>query len=295
MRQAMTSTGEEAAVPVQLEAQGTTVAGSAKSARSSAFAWLREFFWSRDRYGVVFVLLLADYVVMVTSPSTRWTGLDPTLPIAVTVLFTLHTSNARKSVLRFAQVAIVLCAVAGVIEGVWNDKAMTGIPFLLVALLLVATPIAILRRVLTHSHVDLETIFAALSVYVVIGLIFGMLFTGIAHVVKNPPFLAQTKDATPSDCVYLSFVTLTTVGFGDLTPRTELARSGVVLVALIGQVFLVTLVARLVAMFGFAMPQRGAIRHRSTATGDARPTSGDDREDDGTEAYEPKPRPQSGH
>ena len=49
--------------------------------------------------------------------------------------------------------------------------------------------------------------------------------------------------------MYLSYVTLTTVGFGDLTPYTNLARSVVVLEALIGQIFLVTLVARLVALY----------------------------------------------
>jgi hypothetical protein len=264
----MTSTGEEASLSVRLEEEDKPGTGTVRSIGWSFAGQLRAVFSSRDRYGLVFVLLLVDYVLMVTSPSTRWTGLDPTVPVAVTVLFILHTSNARPAVLRFAQVAIVLCLIVGLIQGAANVTAMTGIPFLLLALLLVVTPVAILRRVLTHSRVDLETIFAALSVYVIIGLIFGQLFTGLSHIITHPPILAQTNHATPSDCVYLSFVTLTTVGFGDLTPRTELARSVVVLEALIGQVFLVTLVARLVAMFGFAMPPRGGIRRREGRAGD---------------------------
>jgi hypothetical protein len=52
---------------------------------------------------------------------------------------------------------------------------------------------------------------------------------------------------------------LTTVGFGDLTPYTEFARSVVVLEALTGQIFLVTLVARLVTLFGMEMPHLAAV------------------------------------
>jgi Ion channel len=288
----MTGTTEDSSISVQLHAEERPGVGTVRSLGWSIGGQVRAVFSSRDRYGLVFVLVLADYVLMVASPSTRWTGLDPTLPVAATVLFTLHTSNARRSVLRFAQFAIVLCAVVGVIQGVWNEGAMVGIPFLLLALLLVATPIAIVRRVLTHTRVNLETIFAALSVYVVIGLIFGQLFIGISHIATNPPFLAQTRHATPSDCVYLSFVTLTTVGFGDLTPRTELARSVVVLEALIGQVFLITLVARLVAMFGIEMPHRGTMRHRDTQQSDDHATPRDETKTVAVDLNEPRTAPE---
>ena len=81
-----------------------------------------------------------------------------------------------------------------------------------------------------------------------------MLFIGIAYIahrVGAEPFLAQPPPTVhqASDYVYLSFVTLTTVGFGDITPLSNLARSVVVLEALIGQIFLVTLVARLVSLY----------------------------------------------
>ena len=212
---------------------------------------LIEGLWGKDSYALLFLLLLVDYLVMSLVNSTRWGGLARTVPVAVTVLFALHTSDARRAVLRVAQAAVALSLVTGVIQAVVDNNKVGGVSFLLVGLLLLVTPVAVLRRILPKRTVDVETLFAAVDVYIVIGLIFSTLFIGIAHIHTNPPFLAQPPP-TPhvaSDYVYLSYVTLTTVGFGDLTPLTSLARSVVVLEALIGQIFLVTLVARLVALY----------------------------------------------
>ena len=56
--------------------------------------------------------------------------------------------------------------------------------------------------------------------------------------------------------VYFSFITLTTVGFGDITPISELAKRLVVIEAFVGQVFLITLVARLVSLWGLPIEFR---------------------------------------
>jgi uncharacterized membrane protein len=95
--------------------------------------------------------------------------------------------------------------------------------------------------------VNIETIAGAIDVYVLLGLIFSALYRAIASI-GGTPFFVQTNHASANQFLYFSFVTQTTLGYGDLTPATNVGRSIVVLEALIGQVFLVTLVARLVSL-----------------------------------------------
>lgn len=235
---------------------------------------LRQALWGEESYVLLFLLLLMVYAILSLVNSARWSGLVRVLPVALTVLFAMHTSNASRRMLRAAQFAVVLSAVAGILQAFTVSQGIGGLSFLLNGLLLLVTPVAILRRVLTKERVDIETMFAAVDVYILIGLIFATLFIAIAHLDTAQPFLAQPPP-TPhqaSDYVYLSFVTLTTVGFGDLTPYSNLARSVVVLEALMGQIFLVTLVARLVSLYSredggarLFSRERGPGRHRDPA------------------------------
>ena len=96
---------------------------------------------------------------------------------------------------------------------------------------------------------------AVVSSYVMLGLFFAYLDSGIGHIMGT--FFAQPGAHSQSDYAYLSYITLTTVGFGDLTPGTSIARSVIILEALIGQIFLVTFVARMVSLFG---TQRSRLR-----------------------------------
>ena len=90
---------------------------------------------------------------------------------------------------------------------------------------------------------------AAICIYVLIGLFFAFLYTAVGNV-ENQQFFVQTAHATSSDYVYFSYVTITTVGYGDLTAAAALGRALAVLEALIGQVYLVTIVALLVSNLG---------------------------------------------
>jgi hypothetical protein len=121
---------------------------------------------------------------------------------------------------------------------------------LLFAVVLGMATYVVLRHLLGHETISLNTLAAALAVYVLIGLIFTELFIAASTFGPAKPFLAQTVLPERNDFVYLSYVTLTTVGFGDLTPKSDIARTLVITEALTGQIFLVTAVARVVSMFG---------------------------------------------
>ena len=87
-----------------------------------------------------------------------------------------------------------------------------------------------------------RTILGLLSVYLLIGMTFAALFTTIA-VISDEPFFVETKTAEPVDFTYFSFVTLATVGYGDLTAANPMPRMLSAIEGLAGQLYLVTVVA----------------------------------------------------
>jgi hypothetical protein len=104
----------------------------------------------------------------------------------------------------------------------------------------------------TDHEVDLGSISAALCIYLLIGLGFAFVYDAVVRL--DPGALtgvsldAGSERGGISGLIYFSFVTITTLGYGDVTPLTQNARNFAMLEALLGQVVLVVLVARLVGM-----------------------------------------------
>jgi hypothetical protein len=88
-----------------------------------------------------------------------------------------------------------------------------------------------------------------LSLYIMLGLFFAFLYGAIDHLGREP-FFAGGVSATVSLCVYFSFVTLATVGYGDYTAASDLGHTLCVFEALIGQIYLVTVVSLIVSNLG---------------------------------------------
>ena len=131
--------------------------------------------------------------------------------------------------------------------------------------LVLVAPVVILNRIIRHETVGLETILGAICVYVLIAIAFAGIYarrsTTRAHRLLRPADLPNNVDF-----LYFSFVTITTVGYGDLTAGTSTGRVLVTFEALIGQIFLVTLVARLVSMYGVQPARRARRSRRRTQT-----------------------------
>jgi voltage-gated potassium channel len=117
-----------------------------------------------------------------------------------------------------------------------------------VVLLVTATLPITITRVLHHRRVTHETVFGALCIYVLVGLLFAFLYLAVNDL-RSAPFFVQEGEHSQSEFLYFSFVALTTLGFGDLSPSVGLPQALVVMEALLGQIFLVTLVARLVTLW----------------------------------------------
>jgi len=122
----------------------------------------------------------------------------------------------------------------------------TGIFFGLNVLLVGAAPIAIASSLYRRRTVDIHTVAGAICVYVLLGMMFAFTYAAI-DAIGQGNFFVQTSHATLPNFLYFSFITQTTVGYGDYTAAGNLGRALASLEALIGQLYLVTVVAVLVS------------------------------------------------
>jgi Ion channel len=120
---------------------------------------------------------------------------------------------------------------------------MTRVTWTLIGLLAAA---AALRFAMRGAKVYAEHVYAALSAYLLAGIYFGNLYWALEQV--HPGTLTAT-DFSRSAAIYFSFVTLATIGYGDILPRTEVARALAIIEGVGGQLFLAVLVARLLSLY----------------------------------------------
>ncbi len=201
-----------------------------------------------DSYILLLVLLVADYV----SLTVEWSGTAALIVRAAlfgfTVLLAFHTSRVPTTIQRIVQVAVLVAFAVAVGAAFGGSNRADGIEILLITVLVLTCPLAIGWRIVHHRHVTRETIAGAICIYVLIGLIFANLDYAI-QLVSGTSFFAQSGQHGLPDFVYFSYITMATVGYGDLTPAPGLPRTMSVLDALVGQVFLVVLLARLVSLY----------------------------------------------
>lgn len=201
-----------------------------------------------DSYGLLLALLVIDYVLT----TVTWTGGEALFTrsalFLITILLAFHTSRVRPRVQNVVRVLVALTALTAISMAVAGSDRATGAATLLTSVLLLGAPIAIGWRILHHEQVTAETLAGAVCIYVMIGMIFANLDYGI-QLASGRDFFAQSGHEGLPDFSYFSYVTMTTVGYGDLTPRTGLPRTMSVLDALVGQIFLVVMLARLVSMY----------------------------------------------
>ena len=106
---------------------------------------------------------------------------------------------------------------------------------------------ATFRFTVLSREVDRETLYAALSTYLLAGLFIGQIYWAIERV--RPGSLVGPDPTTEITSVYYSFVTLATLGYGDYLPRTDITRGVAIFEVIGGQLFLAVMVARLIGLF----------------------------------------------
>jgi hypothetical protein len=179
----------------------------------------------------------------------RWSRLVLAPAVGAMLLLALFASHARPQLIRIAAIAVGVSFLLVFFEAVFDTDLFAGSTYLVYGLLLVISPAVIINRILRHPEVTVSTILGAICAYLLIGLVFGFVYAMIGRI-DSRPFFESRAVVDQFDYFYFSFASLTTVGFGDFVSRGDLGRGISVLEAALGQIFLVTLIARLVSLFG---------------------------------------------
>lgn len=206
-----------------------------------------------DRFGILLILIVLTMFGIVLG-GTSMLGTAIATGLAATVLvFALRTSAAPRRLVRAMAMLAPLLAVAAVLARTASARVADITAPIATTLLVLGALIAVAKRLLSHPAIGASTILGAVCVYLLLGLMFASVYGCFGAAGR---VFAQQATATAVEDVYFSFITLATVGYGDLTPGTDLLRIIAVVEALAGQLYLVTVIAVLVGNMGSSR-QRG--------------------------------------
>jgi hypothetical protein len=202
-----------------------------------------------DRFGRLLAIIILTFIV--SGISQDWaTSLSAFLNL-VLVIVAFRTTSVRVSMSRAGILAAIALAAVVISIVADNGSDFAAVSAFAQCLLLTVLVVAILRSVLKHEQVTIQTIVGAIAAYALIGMAFSWLFLGMDSI-DNAQFSMEPSDAAAFP--EFSFVVLTTLGFGNQLPTSSFSARFTVMEAMAGQIFLATFVARLVALF----PRRSA-------------------------------------
>ncbi len=215
------------------------------------------------RLQVLFVALVLFVCVPFIVPE-RYHGLAFPAIFTIVTLAALASTGQRRRTLIIGFVLAIPAVIAGWLEPTDPTLAVVGGVFQVLFMSWVAS--SLLQHVLGAKRVTAEALFGVASVYILLASIWGVGY-GIADTLEPGAIMLPAEDgAVRADLhsvdgekirSYFSFVTLTTLGYGDVRPVSDMARILAMLEATLGQLFLVIVVARLVGIHTVQAMQRG--------------------------------------
>ena len=186
-------------------------------------------------------------------PQTAWSRLISVVLEGSTLLLAVARAGGsiRLKRLAAAVMAMMLTTSLGSLAG----GGTNGLAPLAEAGVAVTAGLAIFAGLARQLTVTVQSIMGALCVYLLLGIFYANLDQAVAAFSLRPYFVSQLA-AGRSEFAYFSFMTLTTTGYGDLVPAGSLGRLLAITEALLGQIYLVSVVALIVANVGRTRPRR---------------------------------------
>jgi hypothetical protein len=190
--------------------------------------------------GVLVLMAFGVFVMPVAVPATADISAASKVLLALILVCGIAAISEYKRAATLLAALSVAIAVAWIVgAAAWHDT------LLLIALLVLATAIGI--NVFAARRGVADRLFGAIALYVLIGGMFAAVYAIIAEAAPHAFAGSLPQRTTMFDWGYFSFVTLTTVGYGDITPTAHVARSLAILEALIGQLYPAIIIARLIS------------------------------------------------
>lgn len=198
-----------------------------------------------DRFGLLLAAVLTSFIVTPLVQEAEYGGLVLGVQSALIMVLALTASGVPHRWVAVGTIVVTVAALVVASEALVADGPAGAWASGILTAMLALTPLLVLRRVLSAPRVTISSVAGTLAAYLLVGMTFSALYRTIS--VIDPEAFNQELGAASS---YFSFVTLTTLGFGDIVAVSAMARSLVTLEAVLGQVLLVTLVARSVSTLG---------------------------------------------
>ena len=198
----------------------------------------------RERFGLLLCLLIIAFAVN-GFDGGGWMRLVVGVLNLTAVVVAFTSTGLRVNAPRVGAV-VAIAVVGSLLLAPDSGVAETSVGAAIQVVVLSVMTLAVLGRVLGHREVTNQTLLGAIAAYFLIGQLFAWIYMALPDYADGGVLAPTMTEEIP---MYYSYVVLTTLGFGDVVPLGDLAERVTVIEALIGQLFLAILVARLVAMY----------------------------------------------
>ena len=209
---------------------------------------LRDFAkaYLRRRYSILFYALLLTMVAAPVLSALELSGTVFESFVAASLLAAIIPAGTVKS--RPPLVVLVIVAwLARPLTDWLGHTVLSAMTLGIWTLIGMLAAVAALRFAMGATKVDAEHLYAALSAYLLAGICFGLLYWVLEQISSGT--FAVNGQFSQTSAIYFSFVTLATLGYGDIVPRADIARGLAIVEGVGGQLFLAVLVARLVSLY----------------------------------------------
>jgi hypothetical protein len=220
----------------------------------------------RKRFGLLLASLTAVFFVEGVAKSGHLQQVVISILLAATLVLALWVAEAKRAVMVPALIVTGVLTVVGIAASIAGNPDAAGVAILNLLLAIMAPPAIVVgtaRTLRARRQVTIEAVFGVLCLYLLLGMLFAFLYVIVGRADGNN-FFAAHQSLTTAHSLYFSFTTLTTVGYGDFTAASNLGHTLSNFEALIGQIYLVTVVSLIVGNLG--------LRRMDLSTPDEPPT-----------------------
>lgn len=196
-------------------------------------------------YRYVLLAIVIVFAFAATAPDTDWARSLIVFLQSATLVVALWTSGLTK----YTRASLIVVGVASglaVLLALRPTDTLTGIVGIFELVLTLSIAAIVAFGIIDQGEINAQSVTGAICVYLLLGLMFTFFYGAIAAL-DSAPFFTQGTDGTFAIRLYYSYITLTTVGYGDYTPATNIGHLLAMVEALSGQLYLVTVVAVLVS------------------------------------------------